>query len=146
MAAPTYRIGPGDFFTGGDLAADADTLDAQVNALDAAMDGNEQMPQTWFDQWNVFVTRWRAFKNDKFGGFFSNFVAALNDDNRDELVSYERQFQTWASQASGYGISVAGGVIEEAQPPENHILPKLPSAGVVITVLVLVVVAAVVLK
>lgn len=139
MPAATYRIGPGDFFTPGDLAADADTLDGQVNALDAALDGNEQAPQAWFDQWNAFVTQWRRFKSATFGGFFANFLTALNDDNRDQLVSFERQFQTWADQASGYGVTIGGGVIQEAQPPTNNLLPSLPSSGTVIVVLVLLV-------
>lgn len=146
MAAATYRIGPGDFFTPSDLAADADTLNSQVNALDDSLNGNETAPTSWWDQWNVFVSRWRGFYTSNFGGFWSNLSTALNNDNRDQLVSYERQFQTWADQARGYGASIGGGVIQEAEPPTNHILPDLPSLGSVSIVLVLVIIALVVLK
>jgi len=146
MAAPTYRIGTGDVFLPSDLAADADTLDAQVNALDGAMDGNEAMPESWFDSWNAFVVQWRKFKKDHFGGFLSNLATAFNDDNRDQLVSFERSFQTWADQAAGYGIQIGGGVFQEAEPPHTNILPELPSSGTVMIILVLVIVAAVVLK
>ena len=106
-----YRVGRSDLFSPGDLAADAQTLDGQVTALDAALDGNEQAPTEWWDQWNAFVADWRGFfkANWKDNGFLGNLVEALNDSNRDALVAYEDRFDTWASQAAGYGAGLPDG-------------------------------------
>lgn len=106
--AGTYRVGPSDFFTPDDLATDAKTLDAQIKALDSLLENNTA-PTEWFDAWNVFYAKWWAFWKDHFGGWFSNFVTAFNDSNRDELVSFEQQFETWATQAAGYGAQLQDG-------------------------------------
>lgn len=116
MPAATYRVGPSDFFTPGDLESDAATLDNQVEQLDAQVEGNEAVPPLFVDQWVAFQGQWKAFYADHFSGFFSSLFSALNDGNRDELVRYENQFQAFADKAaSGWGAQV--------------IAPVLPSSG-----------------
>jgi hypothetical protein len=145
-----YRVGRSDFFTPGDLAADADTVDAQVTALDVSLDGNEQAPQDWWDNWNAFVADWRGFysKNFKGNGFFGNLVEALNDSNRDQLVAYETRLDTWASQAAGYGAGLPDGARTSVSSGSgdslnNHLSNLgLPSVGG-LTVLVVVGVIAI---
>ncbi len=107
MGAATYRIGPSDFFSPGDLEADADTLDAQVSTLDAGLEGNETVPGALLDQWIVWLGAWRAFRDDHFGGYFSSFLSSLNDSNRDDLIRYENQYESFRAQAAGYVDVVA---------------------------------------
>jgi hypothetical protein len=90
IGSSSYRIGPSDFFTSGDLQADGATLNGQVNRLD---DADLSKPSAeWFDAWNAFVVQWRAFYKSL--GFFS----AINDSNRDQLIQFEHRFNDLASQ------------------------------------------------
>lgn len=143
-AAGQYRVGPSDFFTPGDLDADARTLNDQVVALDASLDGNLVPPTDWFDAWNVWETRFKAFYRKTFGGgAISDFFAALNDSNRDELVSWEKQFETWAAQAAGYGSELAAGArveprVKSGDSIDNHLeglgLPSLNTLALIAAV------------
>lgn len=139
----TYRVGPSDFFTPDDLATDAKTLDAQIKALDALLQDAPAAPEAWFDSWNVFYAKWWAFFKDHFGGWFNNFVTAFNDSNRDELVSFEQQFETWASQAAGYGAQLQDGArvgprTKSGDSLDNHLaglgLPSLNTLALVVGV------------
>jgi hypothetical protein len=113
MASPTYRIGPSDFFTPGDLKADADTLNGQVDELDAQIEGNDAIDQTLVDQWTAFHQTWKAWYASQFGGFFTNLVTALNDANRDQLIQYEKTFANFAQQLQQQNnLQLAGGVIQ----------------------------------
>lgn len=151
MATATYRIGPSDFFTGGDLAADADTLDQQASDLDAQVEGNEQVDQNLHDQWGAWLTSWRSFKSDHFGGFFSNLLSALNDGNRDQLIQFEKTFANFAQQfQSTAQVNLAGGIIQASSGSGDTIGAQLNQqlggdtsglATKVIVVMVLVVVA-----
>jgi hypothetical protein len=105
-AAPTYRIGPSDFFTPGDLRADADTLNAQVGRVDAQVTGNEYVSPDFLDGWTAFIARWKAFYEDHWGGFFSSWLSAVNDSNRDQLIAFERDFGAWASRAASEGARI----------------------------------------
>jgi hypothetical protein len=106
-ATATYRIGPSDFFTAGDLAADAETLQLQIEELDARLDG---APLDFTDQWTHFETSWRTFYESHFGGFFSNLLTAFNDANRDQLISFERQFADFQTEAKGFGAELIAPV------------------------------------
>jgi len=108
LTAATYRIGPSDFFTSADLLADAKTLNGQINALNNA---NWDRPsQALFDGFQGFLSEWRGFYSDTFGGLF-NF-SALNNSNRDQLIQYESRFNTFAAEyASQTGNALPGGVI-----------------------------------
>ncbi len=142
--AATYRVGRSDFFTPGDLAADADTVNAQADALDTALDGNTTSPQEWWDAWNVWRAQWRYFYKQNFsGGYLSDVAAALNDSNRDDLVRYETQLEEWIKQADGYGASLPSG--SRVQPSsgsgdsiDNHLkgigLPDLNTIALIVTV------------
>ncbi len=113
-ATPTYRIGPSDFFTPGDLKADADTLNTQVGELDQQIEGNEAIDQTLVDQWTAFHQAWTSFYSSQFGGFFTNLLTALNDSNRDQLIQYEKTFANFAQQLQQQdsSVSIAGGVVQ----------------------------------
>lgn len=80
----SYRIGPSDFFTPGDLLADAATLNDQVNRLN---DQNWDKPsEGLYDAFQAFLSEWRRFYSSM--GFWS----ALNNGNRDELIQMETRF------------------------------------------------------
>jgi hypothetical protein len=111
MATATYRIGPSDFFTPGDLKADADTLNGQVDELDAQIEGNTALDQTLVDQWTAFHQSWRDFYGKSFGGFFTNLFTSLNDSNRDQLIQFEAMFGNFAAELAQQGASLAGGVV-----------------------------------
>ena len=142
MAAGTYRVGRSDFFLPGDLKADADALNAQVHQLDDALQENTAAPASWFDSWNAWYAAWWSFYKSTFeGGYISNLLTALNDSNRDELVSHEEQFETWRKEAEGYGTSLPGG--SQVSPSAgsgdsfaNHLkalgLPSLETIGLVL--------------
>lgn len=144
-SAATYRVGRSDFFTPGDLDADAQTVNAQVDAFDNAMDGNTISPQDWFDAWNVWLAQWRYFFKDKFsGGYLSDIATALNDSNRDDLVRYETQLEEWIKQGTDYGIGLPPG--SRVTPSsgsgdsiDNHLkgigLPDLNTIALLVTVL-----------
>jgi len=86
-----YRIGPSDFFTPGDLRADANTLNDQINRLN---DQNWDKPtEGLFEAFQGFLSEWRAFYSQGFGLF-----TALNDANRDQLVQFETRFQAFVTQ------------------------------------------------
>jgi hypothetical protein len=110
MASATYLVGPSDFFTPGDLEADAATLNGQVSSLDAQIEGNEAVPQTFVDQWTSFEAAWGSFYSSSFSGYLSSLVSALNDSNRDALISYENQFAAFAAQASSFGATLVAPV------------------------------------
>jgi hypothetical protein len=86
--AATYRIGPSDTFTSGDLEADAKTLDGQTKILD---DADWTAPsEGLFDSWWAFLSEWKTWHTDT---FTTNWVGAgWNDANRDQLIQYERRF------------------------------------------------------
>jgi hypothetical protein len=150
MAAATYRIGPSDFFTPGDLAADADTLNEQIHALDDALNGNEAAPQDWWDRFQAFMATWKKFYSSTFGSYFADVLASLNDGNRDQLISFENQFAAWAQQAAGYGAGLPGPTIAPSDGSGDTLAKQiskevggiLPS-GVTLVLLVLVIVAIV---
>jgi hypothetical protein len=108
-ATATYRIGPSDFFTPGDLSADADTLNGQVEELDAQLDEGDP-PVEFQDQWTHYQTSWATFYKAHFGGFFSSLFTALNDANRDDLIRYETQFGDFQRQAKAYGAELVAPV------------------------------------
>ncbi len=146
MGAATYRVGRSDFFTPGDLKSDADALNAQVHALDDALQTNTAAPAAWFDSWNAWYAGWWSFyKADFEGGYLSNLLTALNDSNRDELVAHEEQFETWRTQAAEYGTSLPDGghtapSAGSGDSLRNHLadlgLPSLQTIGILVTIAV----------
>jgi hypothetical protein len=133
--APTYRIGPApDVFTSDDLAADANTLNSQINELDDA--DWSKPPQDLFDGWNSFVDEWRGFYRSTFFNFFG---AAWNDSNRDQLIQFETRFGTFAEQyKAASGNQLPGGVIAPSTGNKdtlgnqllNQLQPLIPSINV----------------
>jgi hypothetical protein len=105
-AAATYRIGPSDFFTPGDLRADADTLNAQVGRIDAQVTGSEAVSPDFLDGWTAYISRWKAFYEDHWGGLFSSWLSAVNDANRDQLIAFEREAGAWATRAAQEGARI----------------------------------------
>lgn len=159
MASPTYRIGPSDVFTPGDLKADADTLNAQVGELDAQIEGNEAIDQTLVDQWTAFHQAWTSFYSSQFGGFFTNLLTALNDSNRDQLIQYEQTFANFAQELQQQdNLQIAGGVVQPSSGSGDTLGkqianqlggPNAPVSGLatkVIVIMVLLVVALFIFK
>jgi len=122
----TYRIGPSDYFTSDDLLADAKTLNGQINALDGA--NWDKTPQSLFDGFQTFMSEWRAFYKQTFGGLF-NF-SAWNNGSRDELIQFETRFATFAQQyENSSGQQLPGGVVGVSSGTKDgfgdHILNQL---------------------
>jgi hypothetical protein len=153
--AATYRIGPSDFFTPGDLEADAQTLDGQVDQLDGQVEGSDVAPPDFLDQWTSWHTDWKTFLGSHFGGYLSSLFASLNNGNRDDLVRYENQFAAFAARASTFGAAVIAPVApstgtkdtlgDQLKAQTSGLgLPSLPSfesiAVVAVAIIVLVVV------
>jgi len=107
-ATGAYRIGSSDFFTPADLKADADTLQSQIDALDAQTNGRPGLPIEVVDAWVLFQGDWSAFYTANFGGFLVNLFTALNDSNRDQLVQFEERFADLVSRFRAAGLEVAG--------------------------------------
>jgi hypothetical protein len=152
MGAATYRIGPSDVFSPGDLSADADTVDGQVKALDGELAGNEHAPVDFVDQWTAWENQWRAFYTAHFGGFFTNFFSALNDSNRDDLIRYENQLATFIDQARAFDANVIAPVGPSSGAKDNlgdQLAAQglhLPSISTLVVLVVAVIVAVVVWK
>lgn len=108
----TYRIGPSDTFTGGDLKADADTLQGQVTDLDNQVEGNENLDSNDVEQWVAWQGKWAAFYTQSFGGVVTNTLTALNDSNRDQLIQFEKDFANFATTFQPQGVTLAGGVVQ----------------------------------
>lgn len=142
MGAGTYRVGRSDFFSPTDLQADANALNAQVHQLDDALQNNTAAPTSWFDSWNGWYAQWWGFYKSTFdGGYLTALGAALNDSNRDELISHEQQFETWVKEAADYGTTLPGGsrVLPSSGSGDslkNHLadlgLPSVQTIGLVI--------------
>ncbi len=105
----TYRIGPSDFFLPGDLSADADTVNGQIEELDSQLADGEPSPE-FSDQWTHFETAWRTFYADHFGGYFSTVFSAFNDANRDQLIQFERQLVDFQAAAKAFGAELVAPV------------------------------------
>lgn len=114
----TYRIGPSDFFTPGDLSADAETLQLQITQLDAQLN-DADVPTDFEDQWMLYETSWRGFYQAHFGGFFSSLFTAFNDSNRDDLIRYEQQFAAFQGQAKAFGAQLIAPVGPSAGAGDN---------------------------
>lgn len=132
-----YRIGPSDLFTPGDLAADANTLNGQINTLDNQDWTTPSQPL--FDVWNSFVSEWRRFYSSSFGGFFTNLATAINDANRDQLIQFESRFATFAQQyQASTSQQLPGGVIDVSSGSQDtlgaqivhQLQPLIPSISI----------------
>jgi hypothetical protein len=153
VAAATYRIGPSDVFSPGDLQADANTLDTQVEILDAQIEGNTAVPADYVDQWVAFQGQWKAFYANEFSGYFSALLASFNDANREQLIAYEKQFAAFASKSGSFGAQVIAPVEPSTGAKDtlgdllkNQGLPSLPSTTSVVVVIVAIIIALVVWK
>ncbi len=151
VASPKYRIGPSDFFTPGDLAADAQTLNGQVDELDTQIEGNTDVDQTLVDQWTAFHAEWKGFFADEFGGFFRNLFTAINDSNRDQLIQYETTFNNFYAVFQKYNVGLSGGAVAPSDGSGDTIgkqvkdqLKDLPSPTAAATSIVVVVVVVIV--
>ncbi len=132
--AGMYRIGPSDLFTPGDLLADANTLNGQMNALDSL--DMTKVSQSFFDGWNAFIQEWRTFYSTNFGSWFSAAEASVNDSNRDQLIQFETRFSSWATQyQTESGGALPGGVVNVSTGAQdtlgaqirNQLQPLIPS-------------------
>ena len=134
--SPSYRIGPADQpFLPSDLAADAATLNGQMNALDQ-LDNWPATTDDFFNSWNAFLQEWRGFYSSHFGGFWTDLATAANDSNRDQLVQFEVRFGNFASQYQAQtSQQLPGGVVQPSQGASdtlgaairNQLQPILPS-------------------
>jgi hypothetical protein len=146
MATASYIVGPASLFTPSDLAADASTLDGQVQALDGQVEGNDSVDPGWLNQWIAFQGAWAAFYYQDFGGALTNLVTSLNDSNRDQLIQYENTFQQLYA-SSGQQLSNVVSPSTGSQDSLSNLLglPKLPSSSTVTTWLIVIAVIVVAL-
>lgn len=130
----TYRIGANDFFTGADLAADASTLDGQVELLDHQINGNEHVSGDLVTAWVLFQSQWKSWYYDTFVGssFLGNLWTALNDGNRDQLIQYENRFADLYGQFQAQGVTAPGVDVDvSAGAPDTvaSLLARLDAAA-----------------
>ena len=141
----SYRIGPSDFFTSGDLLADAQTLNDQINRLNNSSWDKPQ--QDLFDAWQVFLSEWRSFYSDTFGGFFGGFFAAFNDSNRDQLIQMETRFQNFVQQYQQQTATTVPDVVAPSsgtqdnlgQQIRNQLQPLVPSINMTYVIIAVIV-------
>jgi len=139
---PSYRIGPADFFTGGDLAADARTLDGQVQLLDGLVqnipNSDKTISSSVYDAWFAFEAEWSFYYADNYAtsGAIGNFLHALNDSSRDQLIQYEERFEDFVKKfaAAGYDTSAIDVDVSFGSPSAllhaaNDALKKLAPWG-----------------
>jgi len=109
----TYRIGPNDFFTGSDLKADAVTLNSQVSGMSRVI---QDLPQNsdvlgadLETTWASFESQWDSYFQNTYAtsNAFDNFLTALNDGNRDQLIQYESRFADLHEQIKAKGVDSA---------------------------------------
>lgn len=151
MAAAQPQYDTGFFSTPGDLLTQANQVNAQVQALSSAIDGNQAIPQDWWDGFQAFESNWLGFFSSTFGGqgfqvgpsgsSFSATGAWLTSDLAGQLTSYEQQIASWASQAQQWGVQLPGGII---QPPTTPNASDL--FGSAETIIVLLIILFVVMK
>lgn len=153
MDAATYETG---FFSSpADLLTAARETNAQIAAIDSAIDGNETIPQSWWDAFEAFRSQWLSFYSDRFGGAglsqggggsaWATSAAWFTTDLAAQLESYQAQVPTWADQARGYGAKVPGATLNPATGPDLGKL-GLPSGSTVTVILVLLIVLALAVK
>ena len=110
IGLPVYRIGPDDYFTGGDLKADAETLNGMMEATATVVDGTSNRESVigsdLLQSWNSLYAAWFNYFQDtyKSSSGFDNFLTALNDGNRDQLIQYENRFADLHAQLKAKGV------------------------------------------
>jgi len=119
-AAPQYDTG--FFSTPSDLLTQANQVNRQVQDLDNAIDGNNAIPQDWWDGFQAFRGDWLHFFSSTFGGHgfqvgpsgtsSSATGAWLTSDLAGQLGSYEAQIASCATQAKQWGVELPGGIIQ----------------------------------
>lgn len=143
--AAVYRVGRSDFFSPGDLQADAETLNRQILTTDNLLEDDHAVPTAEFDAWNGFYAEWLHFFKDHFVGYFDTLLSSLNDSNRDQLVAMEERFEAFMTTFEGYGFGLPEG--SRTKPSsgsgdslDNHIkglgLPSLGTVGIVAGIIV----------
>jgi hypothetical protein len=142
-AAPQYDTG---FFSSpGDLLTQANQVNSQVQALDAAINGNEAIPQDWWDGFQAFESQWLTFFSSTFGGqgfavgpsgtSASATGAWLTSDLAGQLATFEAQIASWATQAQGFGVQLPGGIIQP-NSDANKAADLLTEAGWILLLLI----------
>jgi|SRR4029078_12047 len=140
----SYRIGPSDFFTSDDLLADASTLNDQINRLDSQNWDNPS--QGLYDAFQSFLSEWRKYYKNTFGGMFGGFFAAFNNSNRDELIQFEQRFQSFVQQyQTETGTSIPDVVAPSSGTKDglgdhlrNQLQPLLPSVNITFVIIAII--------
>lgn len=109
-----YRVGRSGLFLPSDLRADADTLAAQVSALDDALSAHGGQVSENGKAFLRWENEWNAFYANTFGSLLSDFTAALNNGNRDQLVQHELRFEALANALESEGIGITDRVGQRA--------------------------------
>lgn len=134
----TYRIGPSDFFTGADLKADAVTLNSQVSGLSRQIQdipqNEDPLGSDLETSWASFEAMWDSYFANTYqsSSGFGDFLTALNDGNRDQLIQYEQRFADLAAQIKGKGIdSAAVDVAVSLGAPDTvtHLVADIDAAA-----------------
>ena len=134
----TYRIGPSDLFTGADLKADAITLNSQVSAISRVIQdipqGTDPLGADLEVSWASFESQWDSYFQNTFAtsSGFDDFLTALNDGNRDQLIQYESRFADLHEQIKAHGVdSAAVNVAVSLGAPDTvtHLIADIDAAA-----------------
>lgn len=138
-AAPAH-FETGFFSSPSDLKTSAEAVDALINNIDNAIDGNAEVPQASWDGFQAFLSDWKRFYSGNFRSLLQVTGAWLTTDLQAQLVSFQEQAALWGHEMEKYGAEIPGGVTE----PADNSLPKLPDIGIS-WVLVIALIAAIVI-
>lgn len=94
-----------------ELKAAADRINAEVQAIDDAIDGNEAIPQALFDSWNAFWSRWKAFYNQNFDSPVWSWLTTRLGSLADQLETWTADAKNYATQFRQYDVEIPGGVL-----------------------------------
>jgi hypothetical protein len=134
--------------TPSELKAAADRIDAEIRAMDDAIDGNEEIPQPIWDSWSSFWARWKAFYNSNFSSPVWSWLTTRLGDLSDQLETWTADAKNFAGQFQNYGTEIPGGVLNPAAPFSlSDLANPLKGFGITVDVaLLLIVVGLVVWK
>lgn len=110
LLSAAYRVGAVGLFLPSDLGADADTLAAQVVALDDALSAHGGQVSVNGRAFLLFENDWNAFYANTFGSFVADLTASLNNGNRDQLVQFEARFEALANALESEGVGITDRV------------------------------------
>jgi hypothetical protein len=110
------EVDTGLFSTPGELKAAADRLDAEITNIDNAIDGNDDVPQSLWDGFQEFRSRWKAYYSETYGSPVWSWLTSRLGTLGDQLQGFVSDAQAYGQQLQKYGAEVPGGLLSPDKP------------------------------